>query len=106
MPHGDVTEAELHPERRGEGGHLLECDAGVSRARLGVGDFDGEDGQVAGVSFEIGDRVGPQRQVVDGGDLAGDAVVSPEVGSVGERLVVDFDDPVVEGAGVERRAGL
>ena len=47
-----------------------------------------------------------QKQALYGRDLAGDAIVAPEVRAVGERLVVDLDQPVVEKFARQRVAGL
>ena len=38
---------------------------------------------------------GEQREIIQRGDLACDAVVAPEVGAVGERLVVNLKNNIV-----------
>ena len=102
-PQPDVPEPQLHPQwGRSQSAFLnpqsaTHDDPTVSRTGFRGGDRYRKLPKLVGLQLGKGcNRIGFQRAAQDGGHLPGDAVVAPQIRPMGDRLVVDFQDPVVE----------
>ena len=93
-PHTHLPDAVLHPIRRRLDGHILNLRAGYAGAALRVLQGHVEAGGVLYVPVEVGEF--HHGQVVQRRDLAGDAVVTPQVRPVGHGFVVDLQNDVVQ----------
>ncbi len=83
----------LDHQRRGDGGRHAELDAAVTRAALGIIDRERIGRQLVEPG-QVDHRQRTQRAAEDGRQLAGEAVMPPEVGPMRQALVVDLDDHV------------
>ena len=94
-------EAGLQPKRRRLNGDVVKNQRAVTGAQGKIGNGD------LNRAASGGNQIAPNRiaklQSGDGGDFTGHAEVAPEVGPVGDALVIDFDNAV--GLGNLFRAG-
>ncbi len=106
-PQAHVGQPNLHPQRSRLRPHPGEAQGAISRAAGRIVDGDGNLRQIRlGEFSQRHHRVTAQRGGEHGGHLASDAVVAPQVGPVGDRLVVHLHDPVVEEGHVNGLAWL
>jgi len=95
-PLADGEQEQLHPERRGPVGGAVDREGAVAGATLGLVDRDRVLGEVV-EPVEVDAVERPEPRAGDRGELACEPVVAPEVGAVGDALVVDLDEPVFAG---------
>ena len=93
--HTAVVEADADRHGAHVFGDALHGEAGIAQAP-GILDLQIQRGQRV-VHGEVGEGQGLERAAGQGGKLARDAVVAPEVGPVGQGFVVHLEDDVLDG---------
>ena len=90
-----IVEADAHIDGRNFTADIFHPDGGIAIYEVGRTHFDTE-GRERVIRRKVGGGDGAERPARDGGEFPRDAVMSPQVGTVGQRLVVHLEDDVVK----------
>ena len=97
------VQAGLQRQRRGQRRHPVQFDAAVAGTAVRIVHRQRVRRQIV-VCGQFGARQRPQGTRENGGHFAGDPVVAPQVGAMGDALVVDFEQGVGRGNEIGQRA--